>query len=1178
MSCSPEVLSVGFINIRGQTGLTSAKQAQIESFLVKEKLDILHLQEINICDDSFNKCNVLSSSFNIISNNSPSKYGTASIIKSDFVAENINLDSNGRAIVFNIGPITLANLYLPSGTDSISRNSREQYFSETLPHLLLNRLDSGCIGGDMNCITNKLDCTHNPASKMSPSLSRLTKTFDMADCFRTLHPTSKVFSHYYHTTQLGAGATRIDRSYSWGDLKVVRASYEPIAFSDHMAYIVSFTLPSSTARILSPRSRPLFKIRPEVICDKLFQERLGDSMADWKEVKELGLDVLQWWEILVKPGIRKLAMQRSKELNREKRGELNLLLLRQAYLARKLQSGDLKLYAELRCVQVEIEAWYQKESEKVLLQSRSDEVCMNEKVRIFHHDLHKKHLKRSSILKLLTESGIVEGHDECAGYLENQVAELLLNPAPVDQTARNIMLGEVEEVFTEKDNESFLSIPAMSDVKEVLSNSNLLAAPGTDGIPSLLYSKCWDVMGPSLTEVVQSISKGGQPTLSMRTCLMVFGSKPKKPNSIKPGDKRRISLLNSDFKIVTGLEAHKFGKTATHTLSPVQLVAGSDRRIHHGINLARDTILQAGKNKIGCGLLDLDFMAGFDWLDMAWVYLVLARKGVSMTVIDRLKRLYTESTTVVVVNNVLGKAFPNNRGSLRQGDVPSMFWFAIGIDPLLVYLEKRLAGIPITNLPVLGPTLESAGSSTLPPIQQSYKVVAYADDVKPSITTMQEFFLVDEACAMLERASGVKLHRDPAAGKVKFLALGRWRGTLTQEDLPHQYIQLSDHLDFVGVELRATFVQTRKVNGDQLQTRVKNTIGPWKAGKFMPLTIRPYSANTYALSKVWFKCSTMNLRAQDISFINSQVKSWMYQDCLEKPSELVLYRSSEDGGLGLFNVKIRALALLIRTFLETSINPNFRHNLFHEILFRYHVQDEVSLPNPGLPPYYNMDFFEIIRHYHSNSPLNISVMTTRQWYRVLLEDQVLKTVPTDQSPSTLIPVRAETLHPGADWPRTWKLARTHGLGSDLTTFLFKLIHCLLPTQDRVSRLGVADGANPGLCQLCLLEVEDPAHAFFSCHKSMLAGLALLGYAQKNVPLLSPEAALRLEFGGTELPEQTDLATVCLLATGLRYIWEARQDKKQASIFKMRAEIEAMVSILRKTRHSKAGDQMMEMMK
>ena len=221
------------------------------------------------------------------------------------------------------------------------------------------------------------------------------------------------------------------------------------------------------------------------------------------------------------------------------------------------------------------------------------------------------------------------------------------------------------------------------------------------------------------------------------------------------------------------------------------------------------------------------------------------------------------------------------------------------------------------------------------------------------------FVLVDLACSLLERASGVKLHRDPAAGKVKFLALGRWQGTLTQEDIPHQYIQLSDHLDFVGVELQSTYTQTRKVNGEQLQTRVKNTIGVWKAGKFMPLTLRPYSANTYALSKVWFKCSSINLRTQDIDTITSQVKSWLYQDCFEKPSELVLHRDSHAGGLGL---KTRSLALLIRSFMETACHPAFRHNLLHEILFRYHVLGEESLPNPGFLPYYDEDFFSTIKY------------------------------------------------------------------------------------------------------------------------------------------------------------------------------------------------------------------------
>ena len=78
------ILKVGFLNIRGQTGLTTIKQLQIESFLNRENLDILHLQEINIIEESFSSCNTISSSFNIISNNSANKYGTATLIKSDF--------------------------------------------------------------------------------------------------------------------------------------------------------------------------------------------------------------------------------------------------------------------------------------------------------------------------------------------------------------------------------------------------------------------------------------------------------------------------------------------------------------------------------------------------------------------------------------------------------------------------------------------------------------------------------------------------------------------------------------------------------------------------------------------------------------------------------------------------------------------------------------------------------------------------------------------------------------------------------------------------------------------------------------------------------------------------------------------------------------------------------------
>ena len=239
------------------------------------------------------------------------------------------------------------------------------------------------------------------------------------------------------------------------------------------------------------------------------------------------------------------------------------------------------------------------------------------------------------------------------------------------------------------------------------------------------------------------------------------------------------------------------------------------------------------KIKLGCGIADTDFVAAFDWLVLSWVWKVLIRLGVDQQVVKRVQNLYEDSITIVVVNNKLGRVFVDRRGSLRQGGCSSMEWFCFGIDPLLRYLDKRLQGIVITSIPRHGPVLQ--GEMALSPLEERFKLMAYCDDVKPSITCMAEFFTVDKACTLFEESSGCKLHRDPTSMKCKFLALGRWRGVLEQEDIPLRYMVLSDSLEMVGVELKATWSQTRKVNGDVIQTRVNNTINPWKSGKFMDL-------------------------------------------------------------------------------------------------------------------------------------------------------------------------------------------------------------------------------------------------------------------------------------------------------------------------------------------------------
>ena len=137
----------------------------------------------------------------------------------------------------------------------------------------------------------------------------------------------------------------------------------------------------------------------------------------------------------------------------------------------------------------------------------------------------------------------------------------------------------------------------------------------------------------------------------------------------------------------------------------------------------------------------------------------MEKKGASPEFLARLMNLYKNNFSIVVVNNIPGAAVENLRLTLRQGDIPSMELFSFGIDPLLVLLERVLKGILIASSPVSGPSLQYA--PPLPPVELRYKVIGFADDTKPAITTMEEFQVVDRALSLFERDSGCRVHRDP---------------------------------------------------------------------------------------------------------------------------------------------------------------------------------------------------------------------------------------------------------------------------------------------------------------------------------------------------------------------------------------------------------------------------------
>ena len=331
----------------------------------------------------------------------------------------------------------------------------------------------------------------------------------------------------------------------------------------------------------------------------------------------------------------------------------------------------------------------------------------------------------------------------------------------------------------------------------------------------------------------------------------------------------------------------------------------------------------------------------------------------------------------------------------------------------------------------------------------------------------------------------------------------------------------------------------------------------------MPLSQRPWSLNSFALPLVWYRCHCVDLREGDVARMSSIVKSWLYADTLEKPEELVMITNRREGGLGVHHVKTKAMALLIRSFLETAVSEKFIRNYYHEALFKWHIQDFREIEKPGFSPYYSGDFFTTIKEVYEKKGMGIKSLSSKDWYELILEKNVTSKV-NDSGVREKILTRMEIKHPGVDWERSWETLNLKGLCATKITFLLKSWYNILPTKVRLHRLGLA---NSPLCELCLLgDVEDLEHALLGCtYNSFVNDWVIAVIIDIDPSLveaeLSSENIITLNI---EIKDDRRFAVAWFLTTVLNIVWQTRQSRKPVSVTKIRAYIGAEVTIMGKT--------------
>ena len=197
-------------------------------------------------------------------------------------------------------------------------------------------------------------------------------------------------------------------------------------------------------------------------------------------------------------------------------------------------------------------------------------------------------------------------------------------------------------------------------------------------------------------------------------------------------------------------------------------------------------------------------------------------------------------------------------------------------------------------------------------------------------------------------------------------------------------------------------------------------------------------------------------------------------------------------------------------------------------------------------------------------------MSTGQWVQLLTEDGL--TMEVMGTARQYIPCRAEITSPTNDWERSWSLCRLSGLGSDLTSFNFKVLHKLLPTKQSPHYL---TQATPATCTHCEVGIdEDIEHALIHCNYNCGVGQVLLTAVQHQAPDTTVLSLLHLEL--TDLPEESVLSLTTFISAFLLAIWERRQSKSRMYLYDIRATLEARCLLLRETRYGKRVSLLKEM--
>ena len=1069
--------------------VTAAKREALRAFLADNQVYIALLQEVAL--PAFNL-----PGYDEVVNTGEQRRGTAVLARRELSMTPVVLLASGRGVSVQIADLRVVNLYAPAG--SRFRSERALFYAEEVTPLLAAAGNSLLVGGDFNCVVRACDTTGAPND--CPQLSALLRGLNLTDAWTSL------CSERGHTYSTRSMSSRLDRVYVAPDLasRLGSADVMPVSFSDHHAVLLSL---AGAPAAKTPRPPAAWVLDRTILADENFKECFTREWQLWRSQRAGYPSAVQWWLRLVKPALRGLAAQYTKEKRRQQSELLSYLHATMHEVCSKQQRSpaDLDILKDVKKAISEVHA---DRLQGVSIRAKLNNNVTDEPVSIHHVVKGKQRSKQQQLRVLETSAGeVLDAQDSIAAHLLDVFAAKF--SAPTGPAPPPSALAHVERTVTAEDNEALTEDISEAELLAAVMASPKGKSPGPDGIVAELYRDMYDVIKDGLLEVVQEMWADCYVPEEMLRGVVVLIPKKDGGRSIK--GLRPLTLLNCDVKILSRILTVRLARLSDKLLHPSQVRPGGLRNMAAALCDLRDVISYLHHYKYPGCILTIDLAAAFDSVRHDYLFQVLSQRGVAPGFTRVLQQLFANATAALRVNGTMTASFPIRRG-VPQGGPPSALLFSVVLAPLVAAIHCRLQGARLS-------------SSVL-------AVSAYADDMFAVLRTPNEAQAVREELDSFGAVSGLL----PNHNKCGALPVATWDSSV---DIGWAY---AESVVVLGLTFGKTVAACSQLTWTRVLASVRGVLID-SSNRNLTLSQRVWFAATFGLSRAWHAAQVLPLSREAEKGLVSSLGRFIWRGSLFRVAMEVTTRPRSLGGLALPSVKLKSCALLTgRWHTMRELEPDGFTGEWVELL-------ETLFP-VGNPPN-TAAVWAAAPHYQAYLTtgaygcLRPGVTTCKALCRDVYERLLAADL------AHRLPPRVARNWPATNWAQVWANVNSKALPQHVRDTWYECVHDIVPTRALLHARKVDRTLTSPDCQHCTVP-DTLQHRLTECGDAD----AIWGWLQRLLKQLlgrdvEPDCLLRPDFRAGTRRQQA--AAVWATGTMVAYLVGA----EQAIAYKFIAHIKAL---------------------